>query len=99
MVADEERLCRLDADDAFFALLAVSVCRAAIRRRECSAAVWRGCTFLALSSSSPASMVMYFSPPILMPLEMTCFGSLASVKEDAMAWRSASVTWEEHQYV
>jgi hypothetical protein len=38
-------------------------------------------------------MVMYLTPLILMPLEMTCFGSLLSEKEAAMALRSSSETF------
>lgn len=49
-------------------------------------------TFFALSESSEASMVMYFSPLILMPLEMTAFGSLLSEKDAAMAPISAAVS-------
>ena len=49
-------------------------------------------TFFALSESSDASMVMYFSPLILMPLEMTALGSLLSVNEAAMALISAALS-------
>jgi hypothetical protein len=38
-------------------------------------------------------MVMYLTPLILMPLEMTCFGSLLSEKEAAIALRSSSETF------
>lgn len=51
---------------------------------------WR--TFFALSESSDASMVMYFSPLILTPLAITDLGSLLSVKEAAMAPISAAVS-------
>lgn len=57
----------------------------------CAAACVR--TFLALSESSDASMVMYFSPLILIPFAMTPLGSLLSLKESAMALRSESETW------
>jgi hypothetical protein len=50
-------------------------------------------TFLALSESSLASMVMYLSPLILMPLEMTALGSLLSLNEAAMALISAGASW------
>ena len=46
-------------------------------------------TFFALTESSDASMVMYFSPLILMPLAITALVSLLSVNEAAMAAISA----------
>jgi len=60
--------------------------------------VWaRRHTFFAFSESSDASMVMYLTPLILMPLTMTCLGSLLSEKEAAMALRSLSETWVYYQ--
>ena len=86
MVGDNDGLGGLEGDNALFALklLSVSVCYVV----DC---VWYG-TFFALSESSDASMVMYFSPLILMPLEMTALGSLLSVNEAAMALISAAVS-------
>lgn len=49
-------------------------------------------TFLALSSSSEASIVMYFSPDTLTPLEMTSLTSFLSEKEAAIILRSSSET-------
>ena len=56
----------------------------------------RPTSFRALAESD-ASMVMYLMPLILMPLEMTCLGSLLSEKEAAMALRSSSETWRCRQ--
>lgn len=50
-------------------------------------------TFFALSESSVDSMVMYFSPLILTPFEMTALGSLLSEKDAAIAPISAAVSW------
>lgn len=86
-MADEESLGGLVGDDA---LLALCCCQ-----RWCSKrCLWgnEGLAFLALSESSEASMVMYFSPAILMPFVMTPLGLVLSAKESAMALRSASET-------
>jgi hypothetical protein len=86
VVADEQGLCGLDGDDAFLALWYHRIsCFSSLLDRERA-------TFFAFRESSDASMVMYFTPLILMPLEMTCFGSLLSEKEAAMALRSSSET-------
>jgi hypothetical protein len=94
VVADEKGLCGLVGDDAFFALQChVSAPFAKITsgyRGDGAAAGQR--TFFAFSESSDASIVMYLMPPILIPLEMTCLGSLLSEKEAAMAFRSVSET-------
>jgi hypothetical protein len=42
-------------------------------------------------------MVMYLSPLILTPLEMTALGSLLSLNEAAMALISAAVSWRCQQ--
>ena len=59
----------------------------------CGVSRWnRERTFFALSESSEASMVMYFSPLTLTPLAITDLGSLLSVNEAAMALISAAVS-------
>ena len=49
-------------------------------------------TFFALSESSVDSIVMYFLPLTLTPLEMTALVSLLSLKEEEMAVISAGVS-------
>lgn len=88
VVGDEERLCGLECDDAFFALLLVSTCPLSTNVES------RKRTFFALRESSVDSMVMYFAPLILIPLEMTDLGSLLSLKEAAMALISSAVSWQ-----
>jgi hypothetical protein len=78
VVSDEEGLGSLESDNAFLALLFISgVFRLA--------AGWEKRTFFALSESSLASMVMYFTPLTLTPLAMTALVSLLSLKDWAMA--------------
>ena len=50
-------------------------------------------TFFALRESSLDSIVMYFSPHIFVPLEMTDLGSDLSSKESAMAFISAALSY------
>jgi NAD/NADP transhydrogenase alpha subunit len=88
VVGDEERLCGLVCDDADLALrehVSTWICVVKVRMVAC--------TFFALSESSVDSMVMYFSPLILTPFEMTALGSLLSAKEAAIALISAAVSW------
>jgi hypothetical protein len=89
VVGDEEGLCGLVGNDAFLALRRVSVCLSWVGAR--TGRGWR--TFFALSESSDASMVMYFSPLTLTPFAMTALVSLLSLNEAAMALISAAVSW------
>ena len=84
MVGDNDGLGGLEGDNALFALklLSVSLCYVV----DC---VWYG-TFFALSESSLASMVMYFTPLTLTPSEMTFLGSDLSPKDLAMAALSSA---------
>jgi hypothetical protein len=84
VVGDNDGLGGLEGDNALFALklLSVSVCYVV----DC---VWYG-TFFALSESSLASMVMYFTPLTLTPSEMTFLGSDLSPKDLAMAALSSA---------
>ena len=88
MVGDEQRLCSLVGDDASLALLFVSLLSGYPVSRS------RRRTFFAFSESSVDSMVMYFSPLILTPFEMTALGSLLSLNDEAIALISAAVSWD-----
>jgi len=101
-MADEQGLCGLVGDDAFLALCRIASASISYGPDVSPGSgvdmVWaRRHTFFAFSESSDASMVMYLTPLILMPLTMTCLGSLLSEKEAAMALRSLSETWVYYQ--
>jgi hypothetical protein len=87
VVGDEERLCSLVGDNAFFALWYVS----SLRLHFPSQNQWH--TFFAFNESSVDSIVMYLSPLTLTPFAMTALVSLLSLKEAAMALISGPVSW------